>query len=97
MTLEVSGSEAGARMVKARLERTSLGQVARRIRAVLKPSLTHQVRAARAPSNPLQRLPSPGRPQALQSCRCLACVECQGSHCLLGSNCLPLCMMLYSY
>lgn len=43
MTLEVSNSEAAARMVKARLERTALGQVAKRIRAVLKPSLTHQV------------------------------------------------------
>ncbi|EIE19808.1 beta and beta-prime subunits of DNA dependent RNA-polymerase [Coccomyxa subellipsoidea C-169] len=45
VTLEVANSEAAARMVKARLERTALGQVAKRIRAVLKPSLTHQVGA----------------------------------------------------
>lgn len=43
VTLEVNNSEAAARMVKARLERTALGQVAKRIRAVLAPSLTHQV------------------------------------------------------
>ncbi|CAL8471480.1 g11022 [Coccomyxa elongata] len=45
VTLEVNNSEAAARMVKARLERTALGQVAKRIRAVLAPSLTHQVGA----------------------------------------------------
>ena len=58
VTLEVSGSEAGARVVKARLERTSLGQVARRIRAVLKPSLTHQVRGALTlrPETPLAHI-----------------------------------------
>lgn len=43
VTLEVANSEAAARMVKARLERTALGQVSKRIRAVLKPSLTAQV------------------------------------------------------
>ena len=45
VTQEVAGSEAAARVVKARLERTSLGQVSRSIRAVLKPSQTHQVKA----------------------------------------------------
>ena len=37
MTLEVNNSEAAARIVKARLERTMLGQVAKRIRATLRP------------------------------------------------------------
>ena len=55
MTLEVSNSEAAARMVKARLERTALGQVAKRIRAVLKPSLTHQV-LPRRPLNVMRLL-----------------------------------------
>ncbi len=53
VTLEVNNSEAAARMVKARLERTALGQVAKRIRAVLAPSLTHQVRT------PLDSVPLP--------------------------------------
>ena len=37
MTLEVNKNEAAARIVKARLERTTLGQVAKRIRATLRP------------------------------------------------------------
>ena len=37
VTLEVNSSEAAARIVKARLERTMLGQVAKRIRATLRP------------------------------------------------------------
>ena len=37
VTLEVNNSEAAARLVKARLERTMLGQVAKRIRATLRP------------------------------------------------------------
>ena len=37
VTLEVDSSEAAARIVKARLERTMLGQVAKRIRATLRP------------------------------------------------------------
>lgn len=56
VTLEVANSEAAARMVKARLERTALGQVAKRIRAVLKPSLTHQVLPSAGPLNSFSHL-----------------------------------------
>lgn len=43
VTLETDSSEASARVVKARLERTALGQVARSICAILKPAFGHQV------------------------------------------------------
>lgn len=45
VTLEVANSEAAARIVKARLERTTLGQVAQRIRATLRPVSSMAVRA----------------------------------------------------
>ena len=38
VVLEVQNSEASARIVKARLERTSLGQVAQSINVVLQPN-----------------------------------------------------------
>ena len=44
VTLEVNNSEAAARIVKARLERTTLGQVAKRIRATLRPVSSMAVR-----------------------------------------------------
>jgi hypothetical protein len=44
VTLEVNNSEAAARIVKARLERTTLGQVAKRIRATLRPVSSLAVR-----------------------------------------------------
>ena len=44
VTLEVNNSEAAARIVKARLERTMLGQVAKRIRATLRPVSSMAVR-----------------------------------------------------
>ena len=46
VTLEVNNSEAAARIVKARLERTTLGQVAKRIRATLRPVSSMAVRTA---------------------------------------------------
>lgn len=44
VTLEVNNSEAAGRIVKARLERTTLGQVAKRIRATLRPVSSMAVR-----------------------------------------------------
>ncbi len=43
VTLETDNSEASARVVKARVERTTLGQIARSIRAVLRPAYNSQV------------------------------------------------------